>query len=309
MAIVALVMLRFGIGYHFASEGISKIRSGNFSSLPFLSSAKGPFAGMFRGLVPDVDGKQRLGYARDEQGRPIIDLEPTEDAWNDFRLKVENHYGFDDRQKREAQRRQKFRVGQLKWYFDANGAAVIEYFYGLDRQARQEADPSFREVESLAGQGKKLNAELSGAPRQWLYQLGRLWDAYERDLLNIVKSEQLKRGELRMSRFGDGGLTTSFVDWFIPRFDATIGVLLIVGLFTRIASVAGAVFLASVVLSQWPGSPGAQSIYPQAIEGLALLVLAAVGAGRYAGLDSISYYVWARWRAPSPGNVENESNA
>jgi hypothetical protein len=47
----------------------------------------------------------------------------------------------------------------------------------------------------------------------------------------------------------------------------------------------GAAFLASVCLSQWPGWPGAAPIYYQAVEMLSLLVLAAIGAGQYLGID------------------------
>ena len=48
---------------------------------------------------------------------------------------------------------------------------------------------------------------------------------------------------------------------------------------------AGAAFLFSVMLTQWPLAPGAQPIYYQSVEFLALLVLATTGAGKFAGLD------------------------
>ncbi|MCA9155434.1 MAG: hypothetical protein KDA38_11635, partial [Planctomycetales bacterium] len=68
-------------------------------------------------------------------------------------------------------------------------------------------------------------------------------------------------------------------------FDLTIGLLLIVGLFTRFVAVAGAVFLGSIVLTQPPWVADAAPTYYQVNLMLALLVLAAVGAGRFAGLD------------------------
>jgi hypothetical protein len=81
--------------------------------------------------------------------------------------------------------------------------------------------------------------------------------------------------------FGD----SEMADRVVPWFDAAIGVCLILGLLTRPAAILGAIFLASICLSQWPLTPGAAPIYNQAIEMLALLVLAAVGAGRFLGLD------------------------
>jgi len=61
--------------------------------------------------------------------------------------------------------------------------------------------------------------------------------------------------------------------------------LLILGLFTRPAAIAAAGFLLSVILMQPPWVDGAVPTYYQAVEMFALLVLAVVGAGRYAGLD------------------------
>jgi hypothetical protein len=52
-----------------------------------------------------------------------------------------------------------------------------------------------------------------------------------------------------------------------------------------VAALAGAAFLASVCASQWPGSPNAAPIYFQLDVTFALLVLAAIGAGRYLGID------------------------
>jgi hypothetical protein len=46
-------------------------------------------------------------------------------------------------------------------------------------------------------------------------------------------------------------------------------------------------FLISICASQWPLAPGAAPIYNQAVEALALLALAAIGAGRFFGIDAI----------------------
>jgi hypothetical protein len=46
--------------------------------------------------------------------------------------------------------------------------------------------------------------------------------------------------------------------------------------------------------TQWPGSPGAIDTYYQVIEMFAMLVLAAFGAGRFAGLDFFFEWLWLR---------------
>ena len=75
------------------------------------------------------------------------------------------------------------------------------------------------------------------------------------------------------------------LDAVVPYFDLTVGVLLIIGLLTRPAALVAAAFLASVIFSQFPPTPGPGSTYYHLVEMLALLVLAGVGAGRFLGID------------------------
>jgi len=89
------------------------------------------------------------------------------------------------------------------------------------------------------------------------------------------------------------------MDWAVTIGLTGIGLFLILGLFTRLAALAGIAFLINVVLTTWP-VPG---IYPpipstignfmfvskDVVELLALLVLVMVPAGRWGGLD---YFLW-----------------
>ena len=77
----------------------------------------------------------------------------------------------------------------------------------------------------------------------------------------------------------------NIVDLFIPWFDTIVGALLILGLFTRLASLAGAAFLASVIASQPPWIQGVDPNYYVLIELFAMLVIFATCAGRMGGLD------------------------
>jgi uncharacterized membrane protein YphA (DoxX/SURF4 family) len=72
----------------------------------------------------------------------------------------------------------------------------------------------------------------------------------------------------------------------------SVGILLMIGLLTPLASWAAALFLISVILSQMPGYPGAEPTYYQAIECLACITLACTDAGRYAGLDFLPWSWW-----------------
>jgi uncharacterized membrane protein YphA (DoxX/SURF4 family) len=122
--------------------------------------------------------------------------------------------------------------------------------------------------------------------RPWLKQIDAMWAGLERDLNEIATDEQARRGQLALSLPARmPPFDTVFIDQVIPTFDLIVGILLILGLFTRLTSLAGAGFLAMIIATQWPGAPGAIPAHYQIIEMAGLLVLAAVGAGRFAGLD------------------------
>ena len=245
-------------------------------------------------MVWDVDGRARLNYATSESGRPSIDLQQTIDVWDQYRVKVSDRYGFDAAQQQAAEECLKNWEGQLTWYFNDNGDAIIEYFQGLDRRADNRKDVAKQEVESLRGQADQIESKLTAKRAPWLAQVGKLWAGYDAALNAIATAEQKERGPVHLSKPAVGLLDTNTIDRIVPWFDTVVGVLLILGLFTRVAAVAGAGFLFSIILTQWPGSPGAQPVYYQTIEMLSMLVLAAMAAGQYAGLDFVLYSIWSK---------------
>jgi uncharacterized membrane protein YphA (DoxX/SURF4 family) len=85
----------------------------------------------------------------------------------------------------------------------------------------------------------------------------------------------------------------------IPWFDLIVGSLLILGLFSRLASLAGAGFLLSVLATQPPWVPdvvtsGPGSVYLYVIEFAALLVIFATCAGRNFGVDYFIHAIFGR---------------
>ncbi len=86
----------------------------------------------------------------------------------------------------------------------------------------------------------------------------------------------------------------------IERVDRTttyvilgVGLLLLVGLFTRLASLAGAAFLLSVVAMQPFWVAEAAPTFKESVEMVALLMLATTPVGRWAGLDFFLAYLFA----------------
>jgi hypothetical protein len=66
-----------------------------------------------------------------------------------------------------------------------------------------------------------------------------------------------------------------------------VGACLIVGLFTRLAAVVGALFLLSIICAQppWLATSVQTYTYNQSVEMLALLMLATTRVGRWCGVD------------------------
>ena len=135
-------------------------------------------------------------------------------------------------------------------------------------------------------QRQKLRQE-AGA---WLSGLEAAETEYRRALAELLTPEQAGTGDLPKS-FTQMGLINFAVNYGLTA----IGLCLLLGLFTRPAAVGGGLFMLFVLLTQpnWPG------IYPPAtpaeghallidknfVEMIALFTVAAIGAGRWGGLD------------------------
>ncbi len=282
--VIALIALRIGIGVHFYTEGIKKVRDPRPFSEPFFRSAKGRFASLYRSLVWDADGLARL------------DGKATEASWERYRERAANRYGLNENQRKQAQRAYERRLDQLNTWLADNKSDIQEYKQGLQRRARDYADVNRVEVAALKGQLDKLAAELDSKRRELTGPIDQLWQGYPEDLHRIGGAPA--GGPLRITKPGRRWIDSESIDSVVRYFDIAIGVLLFLGLFTRVAATLGALFLCSVIASQWPGSPGAIPVWSQLIEALGLFVLAATGAGRFAGLDFV-IGSFRQWRNPS----------
>ena len=262
------------VGFHFYKEGVAKLTDPKPFSAMFFGGAKGPLAEFYHGLVWDADGQARL------------DESATLAAWESYVQKAKLHFSFDDAQKSQADQDLATRSEQLKQYLAGLGDDLEQYRNGVERVARERSDDARRTVPSLRGQTEKTEAKLKADRGKWLAELDKLALDLERDINSIAGGSSKPR--LKVDKPNRRPLDSEGVDRFIPYFDLTIGVLLMIGLFVRPVAVVAAAFLASVVASQWPGSYGAMPTYYQAVEMFALLALAALNAGQCAGLDRVA---------------------
>ena len=145
----------------------------------------------------------------------------------------------------------------------------------------------------------KKNAETGSEPRQWVASVKAFDQDFAADLRALLTSEQLSSGT---NAAADQALTTPEaknlhrMNLAVTCLTLGVGVCLLAGLFTRLASVAGAAFLLTVMATQPPWVAGAQTtyFYYQLVELAALLFLAASAAGRVAGLDFVLHGMWTR---------------
>jgi uncharacterized membrane protein YphA (DoxX/SURF4 family) len=249
--VVLFVALRLALGCHFLYEGVWKITHPvEFAAEAegFLSGARGPMAGMFYAMVPDIDGRQRLAgegetaqwqTLRDQFAAVYPDLADT--ATN----VCQEH------------------INAAQKYLKENRKAIDAYFEALDRfEKSQEAGPrtAFQKKRNWDTM-RKLRAEA----KVWLADLDARREALKGALIDLTKEST---GEASGSQATQGG-KDPFARGINPfswtrmeqiRFAITwgltaIGVCLMIGLCTRPAALGGGMFMLFVVLSQpsWPG--------------------------------------------------------
>lgn len=269
-----LVILRVSIGWHFHSEGIEKYRQGNWDATPFFANAKGPFADQFKNLVWDRDGKSRR------------DLVFHEWWLADYNEKAAEYFSFTERERVAAEDRLQQLLTNVKLVLAEYGDDLSEYDLREKRIAELKSKGDWVNVESLAGQIATLEKENQAKLKPAMDEIEQLWDSYELSINALAAPNQREQSPaFKLKKPRREMVDTSIISPYVPYFDLAIGWCLLLGLFTPLASLAAAAFLGSVFLSQYPPGTGPTSSNYQLIEGLACLVIAATGAGRFAGLD------------------------
>lgn len=295
-----LVLLRIAIGWHFMTEGMAKVsppKGEEFSAEGYLRAATGPLGPYFRGLIPDVDGVERL--RRDEQGLPVA----LKASWARDLERYAAHFGFDADQRAKAEAALEAADAEADTWFrnPENAWKVRRYMDGLRRVILTERDPNalVNQREWAFKERQKLNkdrAELLGVVDGWTDDLHATWTTA------IATAEQRDAaGPYRppMTRFDR-------LNWLIKWGPVVAGACLILGLLTPLAALWAAGFLALIYLSMppWPGlpaSPRAEGNYwivdKNLIEMLACLVLASTPNGLWLGIDAVLFGWIGRRRA------------
>lgn len=310
LAAILLIALRLTIGWHFFYEGVWKVaNSDEFSALPFLNLAKGPFAPIFYSMTPDLEGRIRMKL---DEKQGVIPCQAYKTPWAQQKEYVLKNYTLSDTQKDDIDAVYTQYSESLDTFLAAKYNDVQGYFISLDllKKDKFNGNDGPEQHKRHWDTMMKLRGEMNG----WLNAIEGLGADMNKAFESILaqeKESQAQRGTKHLPEIipltdrMPLGVTFPFASWtcflnFTITWALTaIGFCLITGFCTRLAAIGGALFLCSVCMTQpaWP------TIYPfdhpilghalvvdkNFVEMVALFALATMPVGRWAGLD---WFVW-----------------
>ncbi|MCA9231354.1 MAG: DoxX family protein [Planctomycetales bacterium] len=340
--IVAIVLLRLCIGWHFLSEGAKKLSydrgsdswSINVPTAAMLGQAKGPLAGFIQHQLPGGHGWQSLlavpqemtpeagqqlndwvaEYVKRRQAElskgehkpvEIPDFAPYANwyeqiiaDWKAIHTSFTKVSGLKKEQLAEAATLFEVREQFLADYLAEESLDIQAYQHELWRLAQAASQGENRapfEQERIADK----TAEVGRTPLKWVAGVRQLQAGYLDELRGVLTDKQR---DSAMSTRVESALVTpkernlAWVNLAVTCLTVGVGICLLAGFCTRLAAIAGALFLLTIMATQPPWVLGAKTdfFYYQLVEVAAFLFLAAVGAGRWAGLDSIVHCLWSK---------------
>jgi len=319
---LALVLLRVAIGWHFYSEGVSHATQRGWSSEAFLRAAKGPLADRFQAVLPDFHRWERAlhGPADDAALRAIASDDATDNFIKELRLRYtlseadrasvepllrwgarfhddlagyldefRRHYNLDGDQDETAGEILRRRQAQAIGWLGDNLKSLEDHLHEWSRLEAARGEPT---ADDVPFQRKRITEKLAMLKKEaasWGAQLEGIEGAYRAEMADLLEPEQAARGL-------PAGAHTKLesVDNVMRYGILAVGACLLLGLFTRLAALFGAAFLLSVALSQPFWVADAQPTFNQIIEMLALFTLATTPVGRWGGLDFFIHHLLRR---------------
>jgi uncharacterized membrane protein YphA (DoxX/SURF4 family) len=313
-AVLALVLLRLVIGWHFFREGAEKVvyeprnkqLRMTFSSEGFLTNTKGPLTALYRANAPDDHGWREL-LAAPRKNKPAMESAPysewaerIEADWRKLVDKVKALPALSEEQKKQAEEALEQRRKELSAYLETQSEAIAEYRHELWRLENWRSSPESGDVPFVDERIEVKASETAKSPAPWVSQVQQFAAELRDDLRELLTKEQrevaLTAAAMDDALRDERAERLHLVNVVTTGLTIGVGICLLLGFFTRTASILGAVFLLGVILAQPPWLADAAETMPQVIEFTALLVLAGTGAGRWAGLDFFTHALFNRKR-------------
>jgi uncharacterized membrane protein YphA (DoxX/SURF4 family) len=289
--VVMLVLLRLNIGWHFFGEGMKHYADPQWTSEPTLRAATGPLASWYHAYLPDFHDLDDFlhGESKETEAQAVRSWTDTViNDWDSQRQEFVNHHALNKTQ--QAQAKETFDTYQqkLRGWAGANHDALVTHVHEWRRNKLAEVAPTAADVPFQKDRISQKQALLNSEARGYRVELEKLEQEYDSALGAVLSPDQREAPPLARPsasiRVVDGLMT-----WFI----LAVGMLLLLGLLTRLACVAGALFLLSVVMMQPFWVSDALPTYNQYVEMVALLALATTPVGRWAGLDHFVHKLFA----------------
>lgn len=290
-------------------SGVEKVTDPGFSSAGFLSQAKGPLAEFYHGLAgEDHDWRVLLASPREDDPEASPPPEPAADAdlpesapyrdwadrvlrdWQAVSRQAIATFRLDEDQRQKAGDVYERRAAQLKIYLWERWSDVAEYRHELWRADRLENDPSTGDLPFHDNRLAQMRSETDARVRAWLAAVEGFEREYLRDLDRILTDQQREQGDV----YGLQPAQLKTLDTVVAYWTLGVGACLLLGFFTRLAALAGGVFLLGVIGAQPPWVAGAEPVYYQVVEAAATFTLATMPVGRWAGLDFFIHALWSR---------------
>jgi len=289
-----MVLLRVAIGWHFAYEGIWKLRQDDWRATAYLQQSAGPLRPLYLQFIDDPDGLERL--TREKAGQRL----------NERYAVLARHYGLTDEQREKIEAFIEIKkTGNPK---NENDKVYLDAIFADPDFQRQLAD-----YKQLLDEVKAQEQALGGPDyntERLVFNYGKKAQAREALLARVEEPQK------QMEEFLDKQLTPDQMatpdglskgpppkeksqTWFSDVANmwalTLVGICLMLGLFTRFAALLGVGLLCMYYFAMppWPGlpeSPMVEGHYlivnKNVIEAIALLMIATSRVGRWAGLDA-----------------------
>lgn len=336
-AIAAIVLLRLVCGWHFFNEGVKKLDP-SFTSAGFLRTAKGPLAPMFRAMIPGPYGAH-LDLARPiEFGSRTPETQAGIDKWLvDYGKRaadaakagqplphdidpavpgagwVQNiAKGWDEGIERLAQAKiAEETLEKIRQLRDEKLGEVVYYVYGLYPsiddlqheewrllQLRQSGGPT--PTPFVQTQIDAKDNENWKTMQPWIATVRQIEGKFIEEAQALAADAKVESD--RISDALEEKSSLKLIDGAVTCVVLGAGICVFLGFLTPVAALLAAGFLLSLIMTQPPWVTGADmtAFFNWSIELAAFLVLAAVGAGRWAGIDGVLLSAWRLCCGPKP---------
>ncbi|HEX3599841.1 MAG TPA: DoxX family protein, partial [Lacipirellulaceae bacterium] len=200
----------------------------------------------------------------------------------------------------KAEKALETRLEELADFFAESEQDIVDYRHELWRLNEWRQSPEAGGLPFLSQRIAAKNSETAAKAAGWKEEVHALEDGLHHDLDSLLTPEQ--RAQPATASAFDAAIADEnqhkldFINIVATAVTIGVGACLILGFFTRLASLAGALFLFGVIASQPFWIAGTAPTINQCVELAALLVLAGTGAGRWAGMDGCLRALFGRRR-------------